>query len=331
MFTTLFGFLRRKPIVASTAAFALVGVSLIACNRDRVAPTTTGRSTGITRNQLAGRSSMSFDRRHPGEDQFVRLANEIPGFAGFVLSPTHEVVAFVKDTTATKSGIGFAKAALQAHLSSDAFGIRGASRPTTVRVVPADYDFATLAPWRNFISDSILGAITGVVTVDFDESTNRIEIGLLASVAGAQNQVQQILTSHGVPLGAVHFTNGGALRPSRGMSSTRRRTFNDLGDASPDFLVGGIKFEDVSTPTPCSVGVVVDSASARRFVSASHCTNLMYNLSGDSVGTFGGAYIGHETADPPGAPVVAHFSAGSIAHRTPPSFPTQVDMRTRKA
>src|SRR6185312_2222819 len=265
-------------------------------------PTASSKSILAARNQALRTRVVGSHRRRPAEDGFVQLANEIPGFAGVFISPQHELVALVKDTTVSRSATALAKSALTVHLSTDGLGMSARVRPSSVRIVAADYDFQTLSDYRDFVSDSVLGRVHGVSMVDLDEEINRVTIATLASVPGVQGKVTQMLVAHNIPLAAIHFVSGRGVRATTGSRARfdRRRGHTSLTDGSPDHLGGGIAFQSAAVGGNCTIGMVVDSASARRLVSASHCTYKRYELDHDSMTTSGGLYIGKETADPVG-------------------------------
>jgi hypothetical protein len=298
MFSKFQLFAVRRPLVFAIGVFGLITTVVAACNRDRLLPTGAPRSVSTSLNQSAGRKVVGSTHRRPAEDRIVALANEIPGFAGMFLTPAHELVALVRDTTPQRAGSALATSALRAHVASDGFGLPTRDRPSTVRVLPADYDFQTLSNYRDFISDSLLGS-NGVVSVNLDQPINRVTVGVLAS--GSTSQLTQIITGRGIPINAIHFVTSFGIRTAvgRSVASSRRRSFSTLHDDHPDTLTAGFKF---LRPTigSCTVGAVVDSAGSTRFVSASHCTANMFQHDGDSVTTYDGTGVGHETGDPAG-------------------------------
>jgi hypothetical protein len=134
-----------------------------------VEPTSAATPQGMLRSQSIQGQTIGSDLRRPAEDQFVRLANEIPGFAGLIISPSHELIALVNDTTVARSAHAFVATALRNHLANDGLGIPSRIRPANIRIVSATYDFQTLARNRDFASDSLLGPFYGVASVDLDE------------------------------------------------------------------------------------------------------------------------------------------------------------------
>lgn len=298
-------FQRNAPrrLIGSAVLVAAVSVGVVtACNQDRFPPTSVARVSKSVASAQGLQHFAGSTRRRPSEDRRVQLANEIPGFAGYYLSPTHQLVVLVKDASVNHAGVSTAVAAIRVHLASDGLGLTKRNVPSTVTGVAADYDFATLSSYRDFLSDSVLGS-HGVYLVGLDESINRVTVKVLASQPNAIAEVTQALTRHGVPVQAVNFVVGAGLASvaDRARAASGRRTMIGLADTRPDTLAGGIAFEDQLLPGLCSIGAIVDSAGKPRFVSAAHCTAEMFNVGHDSVTSTGGYYIGHETADPDGS------------------------------
>lgn len=280
MVSTHLRFMKARTFKRGVIAVGVLVAGLVACNQDRLVPTGARRLSTAVRSQSLSRQIVASDPRRPGEDQFVRLANEIPGFAGFVLSANQQLVAFVKDTTVARTSSAFAASALNAHLANDGFGIARSARPTSIAIQQADYDFQTLAGYRNFATDSLLGAVSGVVMVDLDEAINRVTIGTLVSRPNAQLQASKMLASHGIPLNAIHFIAGHGMRPTAGhrVNNMRHRGSTNLFDTSPNNLSAGFVFVDYASALECSVGAVVSASGVSRFVSASHCTDSTFEL-----------------------------------------------------
>ena len=273
----------------------------VACTQDKLAPTGLQKLSARRSNQLQSTTFKGSSRRRSVEDQSVRLANEIAGFGGLYLTPSRELVAFVKDTTSLGTLRTAATTALRAHLSSDGFGLPIRSRPSSVRVIPGNYDWQTLSGYRDFISDSLLGE-HGVAMVDIDVVNNRVAVRVKSTYAGGAAELTQILTNHNIPLAAIGISLGSAPGNSsspRAVATTARRftpTFSALNDNDPDSLMGGVKF--VTPAGSCSIGAVVDSAGHTRLLSASHCSQTMWALDYSLAKTFNGNVIGRETADP---------------------------------
>lgn len=264
------------------------------------------------------------NRRRPAEDRFVQLANEVPGFGGLYLDGT-QLVAWVNDSTK----VAALRGALASHLALDGFGIPQNQRPTSIVVKNGAYDFQTLSDYRDIVSDSILGSMTGVVAIDLDESVNRVMIRLLTAQAAAKPQVLQRLQTLGVPSAAVVFQTVQSQRPAVLRSSHVRMamfenatTLVDASAGHPDTLGGGFLYASFNyTLNPsvlylCTIGIIATSGSTPYLESASHCTNRMYNLTGDTAETKAGVWLGTESSDPSGTLSCTGFGITCWHHRS---------------
>ena len=268
-------------------------------------PTASVKSSVTRVDQLTGRVFHGSSRRRPAEDQWVSLTNEIPGFGGLFINSSHEFVAYIKDTTARGTLAASAVQALKAHLSSDGFGVPRRIRPTTVRTLTADYDWQTLSSYRDFIADSLMGS-DGVVIVAIDVVNNRVSATVAATNAGAESSLTQALSRHKIPPAAIEISRGVAPRHAVALTPSVARfpvdtpTLSTLRDSEPAVLMGGIRIRvpgNFGYNGECSIGAVADSAGTTKLLSASHCSRVMWSLTGDSVETWGTDLIGHETTD----------------------------------
>ncbi len=219
MVSKLLKLARVRSTIFVIAAAGLVAIALGACNPDRVLSNRASRLSNALRSQSVVPVVTGSKRRRPAEDLMVRLANEIPGFAGAYLSSAHELVAYVRDTTAQHTLSANAATALRAHIVSDGFGLPIIDRPRSVRILAADYDFQTLSNYRDFLSDSALGknGVNGVIAVGLDESTNRVRVETLASIPAATSEVTQALTRHNISVGAVRFEVSNGMHSATGI------------------------------------------------------------------------------------------------------------------
>lgn len=311
-----------ESVLKRAAAFAAAlsaATALMSCQQDVKDPTSPARQiTRVSRSQAP--VVVGSKRRRPAEDKFVQLANEIPGFAGFYLS-NHQLVAYVHGSTPA----AVASAALGAHIANNDLGIDARARPSSVKILTADYDFQTLSDYRDVVSDNILNGPAGVVSVDLDEAINRVTIGILRSQAAtAKPQVIQQLQLFGIPIEAVNFQIGDGIRlatagPSRRASVPDTDTYLDA--FNPDTLASGMAFS-IQSGGHCTVGAIADLSGTRVLVSASHCTKNVYELDYDSVFAWNGSqrarWLGLEHNDPSGG---TEYVPSSVESRVMPDAP----------
>lgn len=280
----------------SRGLLAFVGIFLLVftaeCNRDE-GPTAPARTpqAGPRRTVVTGSN-----HRRPAEDRFVQLANEIPGFAGYYVDGSHRLVAYIKDSTT----FGSAAATLGQHIASDFTSLPQRVRPHGVTIKKADYDFQTLSNYRDIVTDSILGSVSGVLFDDLDEAINRVTVGVLTSQAtSVQAAVTARLNQFGVPLAAVHFVNSAPIIPAAAPAVKRAAMLSaSILETHADTLGAGIVTEGVPSTGVCTIGAIVDSGSTRMFVTASHCTEALWWLDRDTSFEDDRTPIGLERADP---------------------------------
>jgi hypothetical protein len=284
---------RMRRLIVAAAMVGIATAYVTACTQDRPMPTASAKPDVTRADQLAGRVFHGSSRRRPAEDQSVRLANEIPGFGGMFINSSHEFVAYVKDTTTHATLAASATKALRAHLSKDGFGVPARVRPSTVKTLPAEYDWPTLSSYRDFISDSLMGS-RGVVIVAIDIPINRVSVTVAATNPSAVSDLTQALNRHNIPLAAISVSRGEAPRRAVALTSSVREahpvytpTLSTLQDSEPASLMGGIMIRvpggDGGVTSFCSIGAVVDSAGTNKLLAASHCSRIEWNLGGDSV------------------------------------------------
>lgn len=116
-------------------------------------------------------------------DRELALMNqEIPGFGGLFYDAAGFATVYLTDPSDTRA---------LAELGPD------------VRVLKGDFQFVELRAWRHELRSAVL-ALPGVVTLDVDEASNRVRVGVdheLAAIAGRRVAAQ--VARLGIPAGAV--------------------------------------------------------------------------------------------------------------------------------
>ncbi|GIE98710.1 hypothetical protein [Paractinoplanes rishiriensis] len=148
----------------------------------------------------------------------------------------------------------------------------------------ADYTFAQLVAWRD--ATRALLALPGVTTLDIDERTNRLEVGV-EDTGRDGPAVTAGLARLGVPRPAVRLTRNGPIT----------RTLGD--EARP--LRGGLKIR--FGEKFCSLGFIAQRAGVSGFVTNSHCSTQPGVMDSGKYWqpnkpVDGSKVVGSETADP---------------------------------
>ncbi len=213
-------------------------------------------------------SSNSFRSGTPRtlDDEFARLAQEIPGFGGMYYDEAGSLTVVMAGDAPPMSRDALARALQPAAgtLGLQAADVQGMS------VQLEQYDFLTL---RNIQSSlRSVFSIGGVVYTDVDEVANRVRIGIESSVSEAV--IEQELQRLGVPREAVLIS---VTDPIELMNHTLRDV------VSP--RAGGLqiwRFIPPSTASICTLGfnVRAPGTSVQGFVTNSHCTEVRGEVTG---------------------------------------------------
>ncbi|HEY2855671.1 MAG TPA: hypothetical protein VGJ18_22725 [Gemmatimonadaceae bacterium] len=228
----------------------------------------------------------------PAEEHFHSLAREIPGFGGYFIDSTGGLVAYVTDLTRGD--------ALRTRLGAIRRAHRLGARNPSISIRKGDFDFPSLAHWRDLVSTHILGVVPGVVMSDADEAANRVTIGIDEKQSPrVRGEVLRLLGSIGVPVNAVRFIQSTAASVNVAAPKARSASImlenQNLSD-EPSPVVAGYK---ISVPGGfCTLGPIVTQNGHPAAMTASHCTAATYALDGSTISTVLGTLIGQEQVDP---------------------------------
>jgi hypothetical protein len=247
----------------------------------------------------------------PGEERFVRMAEVVPGFAGYYYDDNGSLVVESTNASAEAAARSSAQAVLR-----DLPPQRGRA---DVVFRSVQYTFSQLAAWRDEISRDFLGT-AGLLSVDADEVRNRVTLGV--DDAAQIPLLMAAIAKTTIPIAALAFekTYPGRMEDlvqSKGdLTQTPPRT--EL-DSYFEPMPGGVK---ISSSTgfgaiyqqACTMGYGVKSGRvpAQRgdsvfFLTASHCSHVMYELEGTPFfqpdflqrSTYPEYSLGVEKLDPP--------------------------------
>lgn len=214
------------------------------------------------------------------DEEFIELAEKVPGFGGLVDDPTTgETIVRLSDPLSEP----LARPVIEAYLS------RNGSKGWRLQVVPADYDFRELIRWRRAVEQAVPSAIT---FSDADEVRNRVAVGVRDD--DGDQTVRNALTRLGIPREAVLIER----RPTAIIDNLRSLT-------RPVF--GGLQIG--AAGGECTLGFIVlrewpfsgiDVTGPRYVITKSHCTTSMGAVTGDIIGQPTELNrIGVELSDPP--------------------------------
>ncbi len=161
------------------------------------------------------------------ESSFAELANDAPSSAGFYFDESGDAVVVVRDSSHDVAAVRTMQMLIaRGHISS---GIESKGH-SSVKVQRANFTFRQLAEWRDVAFDAVLGERFGVHTLDLDERSNRVLIGIAHN--SKKDEVAEILAQQGVPIEALSFVASGGMVYDAAPTT--------IVDESSDPLAGGL-------------------------------------------------------------------------------------------
>ncbi len=158
--------------------------------------------------------------------------------------------------------------------------------PVAARITPSAYAPQQVERWFDLMAREGL-ALPGTVLADYDETTNRVVVGVEHAAAAAS--VRALALRLGVPAAALVVRE---MEPIRFAQTLRDRV---------DPRIGGIQIHFGNFL--CSMGFNAVDAGQASFVTASHCTNTQGGVEGtvyyQPLQSVDGVSIGTEVEDPP--------------------------------
>ena len=135
---------------------------------------------------------------YTGEAAFRAISRRLPAFAGFYFDSAGRVIVRLTDTTASEAAVALVRAATQHHLINGRRQLRAADAP--FHVTPAEFSFATLADWRQALTQALRVEALSFST-DVDEARNRLVVGVTEPAVAAD--VMRLAVLNSIPEQAV--------------------------------------------------------------------------------------------------------------------------------
>jgi hypothetical protein len=210
-------------------------------------------------------------RREPRsiDQEFVQMGAEVPGFGGYFYDEQDRLNVFLKDTE-----------------GPEAAAFRDQEPGVVVR--RGDYDFGELAAWRRELRQVL--ALPGVVSLDVDEATNRIRIGIDSRARAKslnRDRLERELLFRAAPREAIVVEE---VEPIRMLVSLQDQV-------RP--IAGGF---EVANFKSCTLGFNAFREGVFGFVTNSHCTSRQGGVEDtrfyQNYLASGGEFVGVELADP---------------------------------
>lgn len=210
----------------------------------------------------------------------LALGRSVRGFGGFFLDAQGVPTAYLKDV-AERGTVG---RALEPWLRAQGRSV------SDLRVRQGEFEWADLERWFAQASPAAFG-VAGTVSVDADEASNRIRVGVQRGTAMAP--IRAALERSGIPSEAVVIAEVEPIRQLATLRDAVRPTIGGLQiNFDPDPATAG--------SFACTLGFNVLAGGQRSFITNSHCTNVQGGTEGTVYGQplLSGGVIATEVADP---------------------------------
>jgi hypothetical protein len=272
----------RTPFRMLATAAALA--TLAACADDPAAgPTGATRAVAVAPVAAADTASLQAPADgdlYPGEQQFMEMAKEVPGYAGDWYDGGTRVVALT-DQNSQDMALKILSTSAPAEQGRHAEAKMGGG----TRFVQADFDYLTLRDYRDRAADLVLSA-EGATYLDLDERANRVVVGVEDESQRAE--VEALFEKAGVPSKATEVVVTGKIEDNTTLQQFHRP------------LEGGWQIQSANGAI-CTLGFMTrnPAGGAPAFVTASHCTSTLWGLDGTMFSqNVNNLWVGREARDP---------------------------------
>jgi hypothetical protein len=247
------------------------------------------RAAGAAR-KLLGPSA---DTMNPDEAE-AAIADRVPGFAGWVHTDDGKTVARMTRQSGLFDGAEKQGGQPKWKSLNTPSAALAKSLGDSGDVRKAQWDSRQMLDFKNKVFS--MASTKGVIAVSIDREANRLDVAYNEDIdAQALQALTARLAGSGVPIAAMSMR--AAELPKRSATvgtSLRSQPLPLAGGAQFNFATSGGTFV-------CSVGVPARINGVQGFMTASHCSERVYNLSArTSMTSPGGTFVGSETIDPAG-------------------------------
>jgi hypothetical protein len=266
--------------------------------QDAIAPDRMMKSqerAALTARNLLGAAA---DTMNPDEAE-AAIADRVPGFAGWVHTEDGKTIARM-----TRSSGLFEQAEKQgAESQSGQAKWKSLNTPSATfakslgdngDVRKAQWDSRQLLDFKNKVFS--MATAKGVIAVSIDRENNRLDVAYNQDLdaAGVQALTARMAGS-GVPMAAMSMRAAELPKRNATVGTSLR--------SQPLPLAGGAQFNFPTSAGTfvCTLGVPARINGVQGFMTASHCSESVYNLSARTrMSSPGGTFVGAESIDPAG-------------------------------
>ncbi len=200
------------------------------------------------------------------ESEILRLEANSPGIGGVFFDPPSQSLVVLTTRTGDSAR---ARAAVSNLIGNRALltGSDQVLRAPSISIRHADYPFSHLVAWHGVLLD-ILSDVDGWLSIDADERSNRVRIGVASAAARAN--VEGLATGAGVPHGAISVHISTPMQPLVARASTPRLPSSTLRDRIRA-AGSGLEIQN-ALGARCSYGWTLTSGATWGFITAAHCS-----------------------------------------------------------
>lgn len=217
---------------------------------------------------------------------FEQIASEIPDFGGFYLDEEGNPTVYLLDPAPSRKDE--VRSVLEETFGEDIFSLadepRRSEEPPELQLREGIYSMEELLAWYERLPEVLTA--DGAIMVDLHERENNLTVGV--ETREAADRVEERLRELEIPREAVEIIEKEVPTPhGHGLRSRFRPT------------EGGIQIGQVGSSVGCTLGFAVNYRGTHGFITNSHCTGQLGNVTGTRFGNpGGGSPIGQESADP---------------------------------
>jgi hypothetical protein len=280
---------RTLPVHAAVGLVLLLGLS--ACDDSETPLTAAGPAAIANAAASSQGNEKERQRKEFGEENLAELERAVPSAGGFFVNDDGSYSVWLTNPAHAQR----ARVAMQSLVKTKGLPNRSRGLPD-VRVLQGRYTFTQLEDWRDRIFEEGMKSNLGLRSLDLDEGSNRISIGVRDNSVRASLLSQ--LAAKGIDPEAIVIRVVPRFKPE-----TRRSVgltvfappANTGSDA--DTLVGGVRII-TSTPGDCSLGIVANHSSGVLAITATHCSSDSFGVDGtDMFQASTSRKVGDETVD----------------------------------
>ena len=264
----------KRPNSRTTWAVAFAGVLASGCTEmptesyPASSPSTAPEVEQISVQSLATaelNGALQGNNTRGWESEILRLEANSTGIGGVFFDPPSQSLVVL--TTAMDDSAAAREAVSNLIASRGLLTDSDQLHAPNISVRRADYPFSHLVAWQRSLLD-ILSGVDGWLSIDADERSNRVRIGV--ATAAARATVERLAAGAGVPREAISVHISAPMQPLVASASAPRLPSSTLRDRIRP-AGSGLEIQN-ALGGKCSYGWTLTSGGKWGFITAAHCS-----------------------------------------------------------